>query len=195
MKYTFLLATILIFSYPSYCRADVIFDLYGGGELTSLLEGKTHLDSYTTGGITASFTANGGTMHRIDAGFGINSTDTSDATYALDPLESLDISFDQDVTITQLDFRNFGPSESFQVVIGTLTYNIAHNDLDSPAYGLKQYISWEATKGQTVRFQVAGTHDAIAIDSITVKAIPEPTTIALFLASGIALLTGRRFFA
>ena len=88
-------------------RAEVTFDLYGDAGLYGYLDDQAGPLSYTNSGVVATFTGVGGNMNRTTSGFGIDAPGSGDTTYLLDVGEALNISFNQTLQITAIDFRNF----------------------------------------------------------------------------------------
>ena len=189
MKKSFILLSITLLTLTA--SGEVIFDLFNDDTLYNQLEGQAGPVSYANNGISATFTSPGGTMHRTTSGgFGIDAIGSDDTTFAIDSGESLQISFDQDITITGLDFRNFESGESINIIIGSTTNKLTEMELDNRTSDYEENLSWQVSSTSSIRFEVIGSTDAIAIDSITV--IPEPATAGLLVLSGIATLFMRR---
>lgn len=179
-------------------RADVIFDFYGArdspSELGLYLDNETGPLDYTVAEIKATISTDDGVMNRTNDGFGINGSRSGDTTTALDGSDALDIHFDKQITITELDFRNFGEDEIIAVIIGSTTNSLSYNHLDSTTFAHAQNLNWNVYANQNVRFIVTSTGNGIALDAIIVQTIPEPATVSLLIISGIATLALRRFF-
>lgn len=180
-----------VFAVALVTRADVVFDFYTTANLYGALDEQQGPVDFTIDGVTATFTAVGGVMNRTNSGFGINADGSADTTYALDYGEALQVSFDQDVIITALDFRNFDDGETMNVTIEDATNPVEYNALSNQTTDSIDGLSWSVTAGDTVDFAVAGDANAIALDSITV-AVPEPAVISMLGLGGLLMLVGRR---
>ncbi|MCU0857198.1 MAG: PEP-CTERM sorting domain-containing protein [Pontiellaceae bacterium] len=171
--------------------AAVTFDLYNDADLYSYLDDQTGPLSYTNSGIAATFSGTGGNMNRVsNNGFGIDAPGSGDTTYLLDVNEALTVSFNQAVQITALDFRNFDDGESIRVIIGSVTNTVLWANLGNKTTDSIIIPSWDVPLGDTVRFEVGGETDAIAIDSFTV--VPEPATVSMLGIGGLLALIIRR---
>lgn len=180
-----------VFAVALVTRADVVFDFYTNANLYGALDEQQGPVDFTIDGVTATFTAVGGVMNRTNSGFGINADGSADTTYALDSGEALQVSFDQDVIITALDFRNFENGETMNVTIKDATNPVEYNALSNQTTDSIDGLSWSVSAGDTVDFAVAGDANAIALDSITV-AVPEPAVISMLGLGGLLMLVGRR---
>ncbi len=186
-----MLITLLVLCAVFVASAEVTFNLFGDSDLYLYLDNEAGPLSYTNSGVVATFTGVGGDMNRTTSGFGINASGSGDTTFALDVNEAFDVSFDQVVQITALDFRNFESGEAINVIIGSTTNLIEFADLDNGTTDTYGGFSWEVSpKDTTVRFEVVGSTDVIAIDSITV--VPEPATVAMFGVGGLIAFIIRR---
>lgn len=170
--------------------AAVTFDLYNDSALYSYLDDKAGPLSYTAGDVTATFAATGGVMNRTTEGFGINAALAGDETFLIEVNESLNVSFNQTVQITAVDFRNFESGEAINVIIGSVTNTIIWAELDNQSTDSIGGLSWNVALGDTVRFETVGATDAIAVDSFAV--VPEPATTAMLGFGGLLVWTIRR---
>lgn len=189
MKKIILMMT-LILSVASVVHAEVTFDMFGDAALYGYLDNQPGPLNYTNTGIVATFEGVGGDMNRTTSGFGIDAPGSGDTTYALDTGEALHISFDQAVTITGLDFRNFEDGENINVIIGTTTNTVAWADLTNQSSDFVTNLSWAVSSGTTISFEVVGLADIIAVDAITV--VPEPATVGMLGLGGLLAIMIRR---
>lgn len=185
-----LAAILVLLSLGLNAGAQVAFDLFNDSALYNYLDDQVGPLSYTNENIVATFTAFGGNMNRTTQGFGVDAPGSADNTYLLDVDESFEVYFGQDITITTLDFRNFEDGEAIYVAIGAVTNLITWNSLSNRSSDYLENIAWEVPQGTKITFEVAGTTDAIAIDSITV--VPEPVAASLIGIGGLMLLVLRR---
>lgn len=162
------------------CPAGVIFDLRGQA---AVFDGKTSA-LFSVGGIEASFVASGGDLNSNAGQFGINAAGSGDDADAIDPGESLSVSFNQDVFLTRLDLEDFTGSEQMNLTIGlnsTVTLNNSDTD-DVFTFGSNHFVA----QGQSVLFEPSIGDFGIA--TFTVAAVPEPRTFCVTLLVILAFL-------
>ena len=199
---TFALSLILTLSFcVSSSHADtIVLDSSGTG---ALLDG-IDLASVGTPAATVAVTEIPGlniTVEGINSSFAnpeVNVTGTSlginpdgdDDTDAFDSAgsESVTFSFDQAVTISQLDFTNFTAGEVFEFA----GISITNADLSNGTTDVFDFASPLAlAAGQS--FTLTATAGTIGIEGIhTTTAVPEPTSAVLLGLAGLGLCVRRR---
>jgi hypothetical protein len=184
MKFLTKLATLVItIVIASSGQASTLFQLKNNPDV-ELVDEAASL-SLTIGGITATLTANTGVLNTTTGGFGVNATpsgDTTDEIDAVNGIESVTITFNVPVSLTQIVLSNF---------TGSTTGDLASLTIDGfaavtlnptvPALDVYNFTSNNTVLvGQSIVLAyLAG--NGFSFDSFSV--IPEP-------ASGVLLLIG-----
>jgi hypothetical protein len=139
-------------------------------------------------GLTATFTSNSGVFGSTGASFGI-------VNNLIDSGESFTVSFDQDVSLTQIDFANFNnTADALNLTIGAFPVIAADGTQTDDVFDIAVNNSLSA--GQTILFEGVGTGNGVGITNFTVDtvtAVPEPSSLAILgmvVAGG--LITRRR---
>jgi hypothetical protein len=167
----------------------VFFDLRDNATLEPIDEVVSF--NYAVGGIIATLTAgvgppaNGGVLNSTLSGFGVNATGSGDATDMLDGvngIEEVDITFNQNVTFTQLSVSSFGGTDAGEIVIAGGT------PIPIATTGLQDVPDTAVSMGQSVIVRyVAG--NGFSFDSFEVT--PEPGTVLLLALGGLATMRRR----
>jgi len=206
MKFTYLkyLSVVLLLTF-SFCvsssDADVIFldntmvtgDALDELDLDDLLTAAATVPteipglSLTVEGIGSS--ADTFDLNSTGTSLGVNSdgdadTDAFEAAFA----ESVTFSFNQDVTISQLDFAGFAAGDVFEFA----GVSITNGDLSNGTTDVFDFATPLAlAAGQS--FTLTATSGTVGIEGIhTTPAVPEPTSAVLLGLAGLGLCVRRR---
>ena len=142
------------------------------------------------GDLTLTATASSGVFNSsLTAGFGINATPSGDNTTEFDTAstagaESMTFSFNMAVTLNTIDLNSFSAGDT-----GFFTYSGGTIPIATDPFPFIQTITIAAN--EQVTFGV--TSGSFALQSITVTAVPEPSTYAM-IGLGAALLVGMQRF-
>jgi len=189
-----ILIAILVASCAGGAFAGVTFDFLGtdAGSLGSALDNQAGSISYTNSGIVATFTASDGTMNRTGSGdgdFGLNATGTDD-TDAFDKGEWINITFDQTITLTNVNVSSWSTSNGDEATI--FVDGVSSGIISSTG---DHAFNITVTVGDILRIE--GTDGALpsaengwSLDSMTV--VPEPATMAMFGIGGVIAFLIRR---
>lgn len=97
--------------------AGTLFDFENNTALIDALDDESGPVAFNNSGLVATFTASDGTMNITGSGFGLNSTISGDDTDAFDVGEWLDITFDSEVTLTNVDTASWSTSDGDEATI------------------------------------------------------------------------------
>jgi len=145
----------------------------------------------TTNGITMSFAAvvsgdPDADLNGTASSYGVNATG-SDSTSLLDPNQAITISFSSSIytsiELQVIDATSFGGSDAgyYQINAGSHVALTGNDQSISPSVEVL---------GKTLTF--ASTAGAISFSGITVDAVPEPATLAMFGIGGLIAFIIRR---
>ena len=168
--------------------------LIGAGGLGATLDGATS-GTYAVpeiSGLTitvvsvSSNAASGDALNSTATSFGINDGASGDDTDEFDAgvNEVATFSFNKDVTITLIDFVNFGSDDAFNFA----GQAIAFSDLSSSDYTFSTPLEISANTS----FSLSATLGTAGIRGIELTAVPEPSTALLGAFGMLALLRRRR---
>jgi hypothetical protein len=127
-----------------------------------------------------------GLFNLTASGFGVNAAASGDDTDEFDPGEGFTFSFSTDIILNSLNVTSFGATSS-----GLISFNGGSAIASITATGLTSLSSTFVSAGTVLRFESNSGDTALAtsdfsFDSISVTAVPEPSTYALF--GGLAVL-------
>ena len=166
---------------------SINFDLLGDSAIYSHLDNQSTA-IITNNGLIATFTASEGVMNRTTSGFGINGPG-SDDTHGLNTSQYIQITFDQDVTFTNLNISSWGASDAGEVQLGSaFTSQGSISGTGDTAY------NFTVSQGTAIRIIATAdtaSNNGFSVDEFTV-AIPEPSSAALIGIAGFILITIRR---
>ena len=178
----------VLFTVAGVSSASVTFEFFNTNSSSFFSLTGLSTAVVTNDGLIATFSVNTGTMNRVGSyGFGITGSGVSGGTTStIDPGEFLYISFDKDVEITVLDFRQFTAGETFNVFFDSTDHWIAFADLSGSA-AIYSNINWSVSAGTVIEFSVA-SGSSISLDGFTVSVIPEPAVTVMSVAAAAAVL-------
>ncbi|MBI9020103.1 MAG: PEP-CTERM sorting domain-containing protein [Verrucomicrobia bacterium] len=189
MKRIIMLA--LLVGVAAVASAGVMFDFTGTvlGTLGAALENQPGPVSFTNSGIVATFTASDGIMNANSGSFGINSSITGDDGAGFDVGEWIDVTFDQAVTLTNVYVTSWSSSNGDEATI--YVDGISSGTISSTGNHL---FNISVASGDVLR--ISGTAGVVgngwSLNGLTVDAVPEPATLAMFGIGGLLTLIIRR---
>lgn len=175
LKLLSLLSVLLV---ASSVEAQLVFDFTSGN-----LDGGEPGSTLTVSSLTLTVTSvnpDGKLNWTSSGGFGINSSIASDDTDGFDTGESFSFSFDQDVTLTSITVSSWNSNDN-----ATLTVSGSGDFATVSSTGLTTF-ALNVTSGSTVTITANGTTaigNGFYLDSLSVSAIPEPSTYAAILGA------------
>lgn len=198
----FLLFTFLLFAGAAHGQVTFVFHIDETGTANDELgpaglafDGKAGSEDYTQAnitltaeayldGVSASTLLNGSDGD----GFGVNATGADKSTTRFDNkagIESIVFTFNTAGTFDSLDLRYFTSDDGATLIFdGGSTYNITSVTLTS---GNVFAVDEDFTSGQEITLQIAsgltGEQD-FALESLTISAVPEPSSLAALLGLG-----------
>jgi hypothetical protein len=196
-----ILTSLLMLACALCAGADTVF--FETGETTQTTTGDS-LDGIGTNwtavsvveisGLTVSMATllDGQTLNANKGDFGVKSGLTGEVDDRFDYGETVLMSFNKDIQITQIDFSDFDSGETFNFIIGSVTNSIAWADLDNQSSDYIENLTWNVFAGDIIRLEVAGVGDSLSMDSIDITVVPEPATMALIGIGGLLALIERR---
>ncbi|MFC5050702.1 PEP-CTERM sorting domain-containing protein [Rubritalea spongiae] len=161
--------------------AGILFDLRDTAYTSSIEAG-----SYEVDGVILSLSSPSGVLNQTTSNFGINHAGAGDDTAQIDGdagAEVLLFSFDTSGVLEALNFSSVGGSDSFRVTkngAGGLIYS-ANSVLPNLSFTASDVFEIEHISGNGVSF-----------DSLSITAIPEPSSTLLLGMGGLALLSRRK---
>jgi len=196
-----LIALLALTSSPSISHADMVEFVLVNNSVFDF-NGPTGTFNEPSG-LSATFTTsvaggNTGDFNSTSSGFGINAGGSDDETAQLDGVngnESFTISFSGPVsaTLTQVDIGDFGVNDAGTINIGgNQTAIDSGTDTVIPAH--TELVGNTLTIAFTAGNPADTTGLGFSVDSLTfhVKAVPEPSSLALLSLASLGLLRRRR---
>ena len=124
---------------------------------------------------------------------GNNGTESSD----INADESLIFTFDRDVEFTSIELESFGGPDAFEVSVNGTLIEGGLGDSDNTGSGLGALEGLTIAAGDQITFTVTGNDDTTSVRietfEVHVKAVPEPSSLALLgLIGGVAMVRRRR---
>lgn len=159
------------------------------GSLGEALDDEQGPVSYTVNGIEATFSTAVGDLMNAGAGdFGIDSgTGSTDDLDAFNVGEWLDITFDVDVTLTEMTVSSFGSGNQ-----GVIYVNGISNGVISTTGSISFDV--DILAGETLRIEGTGQTSETngwSLDTMTV-AVPEPMAASLIGIGGLLMVVTRK---
>ena len=130
-----------------------------------------------------------GSINSTQTSLGINAAGGGDDSDAFDVGEFLTLRFDQDVTVSQLDFTTFQSGEMFEFA----GFSISNGDLSNGTTDVFDFATPLAIAANT-EFTMRATSGTIGIEAFDVHmtAVPEPTSIGFLTAASVLVIGLRR---
>lgn len=156
------------------------FDLRGteGLAIDGLVSGSTTVD-----GITATLTANSGVLNQTASAFGINADGSGDDTDTLDGgevVENIEITFDVDIVLNQIQLSLLSAGEEGSITIaGGSPISLTDTGAGDDEFNFSDTV---LTTDSIVLSWVSG--NGFSFDDFSVSLVPEPATMT-FLAVGL----------
>lgn len=127
-----------------------------------------------------------GSFNQTGTGFGLNSSASTvegDDTDEFDENEGFTFSFDTTVLLQNVTVSSFGGSSA-----GAISFDGGSTIASITATGMTSLSDTQVLQGTVLRFTStgSGSTDQFSLDSLTVSAVPEPSTYATL--GGLAIL-------
>jgi hypothetical protein len=195
MKYLsyYLIASISCLSINNAVAEIITLDNSGttGASLDETTETPTTISVSEIDSLLLTVNAiSGGPINVTATGMGINGAEDTDTdTFESAFNQSVSLSFNQTVSITQLDFTNFDTDEVFSFD----GFSISYESLSNKTTDIYDFATPYIIAANTA-FELAAQSGSIGIEGMTLTVVPEPSyTAALLITCGTALmLRGRR---
>ncbi len=170
-----ILATTLLVS-QNILAATVNFDLRALS--IDNLDGDSAF-TITSGGISATVSANTGVLNRTASGFGINGSDPGDDTDGLEAGETVSVVFDDNILLSGFSVSAFGATDSGTFQTGLVPLYVISST------GFQDMSNILITAGSSI--DISGVAGSFSLDSVQVETVPIPSALLLFV-TGIAPL-------
>jgi hypothetical protein len=175
----------------------ILFDNTGspgtGDNLDGLSSVPTTINVPEISGLEMTITAilgsdTGAELNSTATSLGINSDNDSDTDAFESALgQGFTFRFNQDVSITQLDFTNFESGETISFAGSTIAYGDLSNGT-TDVYDFSTPLEISANTGITL----LATSGTIGIEAMTASVVPEPATMAMLAIGGVLSIVIRR---
>ncbi len=179
-------ATIALTTASTASAASIMFDFSGNeGEMTSFTQTKDGLKITATGELVDGTPRN---LFRDGDGFGIFGGGTENKQIDgvnTNKRETLNLNFDKLVTLLSATFTKVDTGDNFKLLVDG---NQFISSTPIPGSGTFDFTSLKAT-GTDLGFSINDSDDDYFLKSVTVKEVPEPTTIlGSLLVSGFGAM-------
>ena len=184
MKKSLLVVALITLACSVQAQVTFTFGSNNGlGESQAALDGLAS-GSVSVGGVTLSASANTGTFNSTaSAGFGINAAAAGDSTTEFDVTDVMSFSFNQAVDLVSIDLSVFGGSDT-----GFLTYSGGTIQINSDPFAFKEV---HLAANEVVTFG-NNSGASFSLESITITAVPEPSTWAMIVVGAGLLFATQR---
>ena len=171
-----ILATTLLVSH-NILAATVNFDLRDSS--IGNLDGSQTF-TFTSGGISATVSANTGVLNHTASGFGINGLSTSDDTDGLEIGETVSIAFNANILLSGFSVSSFGAADSGTFQTGSVPlYAISST-------GFQDLSNIFIAAGSSIN--ISGSTGSFSLDSVRVETVPIPSALLLFVTGIVPLM-------